>query len=314
MGPTTQSIRIGSRGSRLALVQAEWVRGRLLKVHPALTTRIVPIKTAGDTRTDRPKDAAGRKGFYTREIEQVLLQGDIDCAVHSMKDVPVEIAPACTIAAITERLDPRDVLIADHYAGLACLPQQARVGTSSLRRLTQLKHLRSDLQILPLRGNVETRIKKLQSGAFDAIILAAAGLKRLDYEELITETLSPEQMIPAAGQGALGVEVRADDLRIQEIIKCLHHEPSATAITAERCFLARLAGGCWVPISAYAVMSGETMMLRGFVADPEGQEFLMDVCAGESRAPEQLGNRLAEQLIARGAEKIVKKIMQYGAG
>ncbi len=306
-----KTLVIGSRGSRLALVQAGWVEAQLAARDPELEISIKKIKTGGELPEGQSLGSAGRKGLYTKEIEQELVDGNIDCAVHSMKDVPSEIDPAFEIVAITKREDPRDVFISDKYPGLLALPKNATVGTSSLRRLTQLKNLRPDLEIVPLRGNVETRLKKMRAEGLDAIILAAAGLKRLGLEDEITEALSPSIMVPSAGQGALAIEIRADDEDARNLLSFLNNGDSATVIRAERACVRRLSGGCEVPITAYAEAQWNRLEITGLVATPDGREVLRDRTEGSLQEPEATGEKLAEALLAQGAQRLISQILAH---
>ena len=263
-------LRIGTRGSALALWQAEWVKSQLLSGERELVVELVIIKTTGDKILDVPLAKVGGKGLFVKEIEEALLQGRADLAVHSVKDMPAELPEGLHLAAMPRREDPRDALISKNGAGLDKLPHRARVGTSSLRRAAQLLHLRPDLRIETLRGNVDTRLRKLESEGLDAIVLAAAGLKRMELSQVISEYLEPERILPAVGQGALGIETRIADLSTNEIVASLIHQQTVTTVRAERAFLKRLEGGCQVPIGAYATMEGETLILTGMVADLKG--------------------------------------------
>lgn len=301
---------IGSRGSKLALWQAEWVRGRLESMDAGVEVRIEVIKTEGDARRDVPLAVIGGKGVFTKELEQALLDERIDIAVHSLKDLPTIVPAELTIAAITEREDPRDALVlradaAHEGAAVKTLPHGAAVGTSSQRRVAQLKAVRPDLVIKDLRGNVDTRLRKLDSGWYDAVILAAAGLRRLGHADRISAYVSTEEMLPAVAQGALGIETRTNDEDAISLVKQLNHAPTRAACEAERSFLRSLGGGCTVPIAGHAVVSGDALRLEGLVAAPDGEKILRDAVEGTAADAEQLGLRLAERLRARGAETLL---------
>jgi len=292
----------------LALVQAEWVKNRLEKRYPGLRVDLEVITTKGDRILDVVLAKVGGKGLFVKEIEEALMDGRADLAVHSMKDVPHELPDGLIMAAVAEREDFRDVLIAGKYAALDELPHGARVGTSSLRRQAQLLHLRPDLNIIPLRGNVDTRLQKLESENLDAILLAAAGLIRLKMRHKVTQFLEPEVILPAIGQGALGLEVRAEDEALRQSIAFLNHEPTDVCVTAERAFLKRLQGGCQVPIAALGRLDeGGRIHLTGLVADPEGRRYFKhDLTAGAGEA-ETLGRTLAERLLKQGAGEILSE-------
>lgn len=266
--------------------------------HPHIEIIIRTITTKGDTRTDTPLPQIGAKGLFTREIEAALIAGEIHCAVHSLKDLPTEspTLPSLTLAAITERADARDVLISRHNVGLDHLPRGARIGTSSLRRAAQLRAYRPDLQIVNLRGNVDTRLRKASSDEYDAIVLAAAGVLRLGYAERITEFLSFDVMLPAPGQGALALQVRADDATTRAFLAPLDHAPTCAATTAERTFLRALGGGCQVPVAAYGEVNGDTLRLRGLIASEEGAQVKRSEVRGAVTQAEALGNKLAMML------------------
>lgn len=306
-------IRIGTRGSALALKQSEQVRALLLEGHPELTIELEIIKTRGDKILDVPLAKVGGKGLFVKEIEDALLAGAVDLAVHSMKDVPSELPAALCIGAVPRREDPRDVLVATGGAGtLAKLPPGARVGTSSLRRAAQLMRLRPDLKIETLRGNLDTRLGKVRAGIYDAVVLAAAGLRRMGWTDAIGEYLEPERFVPAIGQGALGLEIRRDDLDMAELIGTLHDHETALAVTAERAFLLRLDGGCQVPIGGHArVLQGPMVELTGLVAAVDGTtEFRLTRTAPAAEA-EALGRAVAEELLALGAGAVLAAV--YGA-
>jgi hydroxymethylbilane synthase len=304
-----QRLRIGTRASRLALWQAEWVQSSLQKFHPGLQVELTKIQTEGDRILDVPLAKIGGKGLFVKEIEEALLDGRIDLAVHSMKDVPTLLPPGLEMCCITERADPRDCLVlADSADSLANLPQGARIGTSSLRRRAQLLHKRPDLQISDMRGNVDTRLRKMQEEGLDGIMLAAAGLKRLGYEERIGLYLEPTDCLPAIAQGALGLECRMDDEATQALLAPLHHPETATAVTAERAFLARLEGGCQVPIAGYAQLLDDRLELTGLVARIDGSEILKESLSCPPAEAAEAGTALADILLRCGAEQILGEL------
>ena len=305
-----RSLVLGTRGSRLAVWQAEWVQAWLRESAPDVTVTLRRIKTSGDNILDVPLATIGGKGLFVKEIEDALLQGEIDLAVHSMKDVPTALPVGLEILCVPAREDPRDALISREAKPLDRLPRGARVGTSSLRRQAQLLHRRPDLKIEMLRGNLDTRLRKLRDGEFDAIVLAAAGLKRMGWVEQITEYLPSEVSLPAIGQGALGLEGRRDDAFVRGILAALDHHPTRTAVTAERALLERLEGGCQVPIAAHATLSGERLRLEGLVASVDGRRLVRDSVEGPVASARELGMRLAEQLLRQGGEAILNEI--YG--
>lgn len=298
-------LRIATRKSKLALWQAEHVAERLRQFHGKLTVELVKITTQGDKILDAPLAKIGGKGLFVKELEIALLEGRADIAVHSMKDVPVELPEGLEIAAILEREDPRDVFVSHRFSSLTELPEGAVVGTSSLRRQCQLKSRFPHLKVKPLRGNVDTRLAKLARGEFDAIILAYAGLKRLGLAEGATEILDPEILLPAIGQGAIGIECRSEDKDTKELIAPLHHEETARCIAAERAMNRRLGGGCQVPIAGYAVLKGDMLFLRGRLGTPDGHLLLEETISGGASEAEALGIELAEGLLARGGEAIL---------
>jgi len=306
-----RTLCIGTRGSALALWQAQWVRSQLLAMHEALAVELVVIKTTGDKILDVPLAQVGGKGLFVKEIEEALLEGRADLAVHSVKDMPAELPKGLHLAVMPPREDPRDALISKNSLGLDGLPQGARLGTSSLRRSAQLLHLRPDLRIATLRGNVDTRLRKLESEGFDAIVLAAAGLKRMELSHVISEYLDPERILPAVGQGALGIETRSDDVFTNEIVASLAHQQTMTIVGAERAFLRRLEGGCQVPIGAHGTLEGATLILTGMVADLQGVRLIRKELRGDARQPEVVGERLAEVILESGGEEILTEI--YGS-
>ena len=304
-------LRIGTRGSALALWQAEWVRSQLTAAHPGLTVELVTIKTQGDKILDVPLAKVGGKGLFVKEIEEALLEGRVDLAVHSMKDMPAELLAGLHVAAMPLREDPRDVLVMREGSGFADLPPGARVGTSSLRRAAQLLHLRADLKIETLRGNLDTRLRKLETQGFHAVVLAAAGIKRMGLSHLITQYLEPELMLPAVGQGALGIETRTEDPTTNELVAGLAHPPTMVAVRGERAFLRRLQGGCQVPIGGYATLEGERLALTGMVADLQGRRVIRRVLQGEARQADEIGESLAEVVLSAGGAEILAEI--YGS-
>ena len=298
---------IGSRGSRLALWQAEKIREGLIRLNPALEIQIDVIKTTGDVKPD-PLSVIGGKGVFTKELEDALLDKRIDIAVHSLKDLPTILPEQLSISAICEREDPRDALVLRdgvHATSLRELPDQSVVGTSSQRRLAQLKALRSDLVVKDLRGNVDTRVRKLDEGQYDALILASAGLIRLGLQDRISAAIGSAEMLPAVGQGAIAIEIRADDEIATEATSKLNHRTTELACRAERAFLRRLGGGCQFPIAAHATIEGQTLQLEGLVAKPSGEEILRDRHSGDLDQPEGIGSQLAEQLLERGADTLL---------
>jgi len=307
LGKTNQVIRLGSRGSKLALWQAEFIQFEIER-RTGRKVEITRIKTTGDMILDVPLAKVGGKGLFVKEIEETLLSGGIDLAVHSMKDVPTDLPDRLAIVAITRREDPRDAFLSVKYRKFLELPQGARLGTSSLRRQTQLLGLRPDLLVETLRGNLDTRIRKMEEGRYDAIILAAAGLRRLGWEERITEYIPEEMSLPAIGQGALGIEIRVDDLDTLEAVSFLNDRDTAFAVRAERGFLKRLEGGCQVPIASYGRAEGDGIFLKGMVGRPDGSEIIRGSARGSTSDPEALGVGLAEQLLARGGKEILDEV------
>lgn len=301
-------LRIATRKSALALWQAEFVKAELERFHPDLTVELVPMSTQGDIILDTPLAKIGGKGLFVKELEQAMLDGRADIAVHSMKDVPVEFPEGLELNTICEREDPRDAFVSNKYKSLDELPQGAVVGTSSLRRQCQVRALRPDLDIRDLRGNVNTRLAKLDNGDYDAIILAAAGLIRLEMPERIADFIEPETSLPANGQGAVGIECRSDDERVKALLAPLEHTETRIRVLAERAMNRRLEGGCQVPIGAYALVNGDQVHIRGLVGAVDGSEILRDEVSGSVENAEQLGVQLAEQLLAQGADKILAEV------
>ncbi|NOU52981.1 hydroxymethylbilane synthase [Pseudoalteromonas sp. JBTF-M23] len=302
------TLRIATRKSALALWQAEFVKAQLEHFHPELTVELVPMSTQGDIILDTPLAKIGGKGLFVKELEQAMLDGRADIAVHSMKDVPVEFPEGLELYTICEREDPRDAFVSNSYKALDELPQGAVVGTSSLRRQCQIKALRPDLDIRDLRGNVNTRLAKLDNGDYDAIILAAAGLIRLEMPERIASFITPEQSLPANGQGAVGIECRSDDEVTKRLLAPLEHQHTRIRVLAERAMNRRLEGGCQVPIGAYAEVTADQVTLRGLVGALDGSQILRAQVTGPSEQAEQLGVELAEQLLAQGADKILAEV------
>lgn len=304
----TQRIRIATRKSPLALWQAEYVQRLLQQAHPGLAVELVRMSTQGDKIIDTPLAKIGGKGLFVKELEQGMLEGDADIAVHSMKDVPVELPDGLHLPVVLKREEPRDAFVSNNYRRLEELPQGARVGTASLRRQCQLAALRPDLEILNLRGNVGTRLKKLDDGHYDAIILAAAGLIRLDLEGRITQKIPVDLCLPAIGQGVIGIECRSDDRVINDLISALDHEHTHICITAERALNRRLQGGCQVPIAGYAELSGHTLHLRGLVGRPDGRTIIQGAKTGAPQQAEEMGVALAEELLDKGADVILNEV------
>lgn len=328
MGLTAKrnKVIIGTRGSKLALWQANWISEKLQSIYPEIKVEIEKIKTTGDKILDAPLAKIGGKGLFVKEIEEALIAKKVDIAVHSMKDVPTEIPETLHIAAICEREDPRDAFISKDGHLLNELPRGAVLGTSSLRRTVQLKALRADLSIKPLRGNVDTRLRKLREGEFDAIVLASAGLKRMGFEEVITQFFNDDIMIPAIGQGAIGIETRVDDSYINELIKPLHHFETALCVSAERAFLSVVGGGCQVPLACHAKLikredSNLSLHITGMIGDPEGQmetlrgfkNFIFPSDIDKTnlfKKAETLGIELAKELLKSGGRDILEKVYQ----
>ena len=297
-------VRIGTRRSPLALAQAEWVRGRIREHHTQAAVEVVPIRTSGDRFRNLPIEKIGAKGVFIKEIEEALLGGVIDVAVHSMKDLPTEIPEGLAIAAVPEREDPRDVLISHVAGSLAELPAEARVGTGSLRRRAQVLNHRPDLTVVPIRGNVDTRLAKLRRGEVDALVLALAGMKRLGRERETTQPLPAETWLSAVAQGALGLETRRHEVAW---LRFLNHEPSALEVEAERAFLGRLEGGCQVPVGARAVVAEDRVSLTGMVAEASGRRIFRAEVSGARADAASLGIRLAERLLDEGAGAVLRE-------
>ena len=302
-------LRIGTRGSKLALWQANWVKQAIEARQAHLAVEILIIKTKGDKILDVPLAKIGGKGLFVKEIEEALLDGGIDIAVHSMKDMPGDIPQGLCVGAVPERENPFDVLISAHGFCLKDLKIGARIGTSSLRRSAQLFHVRPDLNIVPLRGNLDTRLKKLDSDELDAIILAAAGVRRLGLEDRITEYLDEDILLPAAGQGALCIEIRDNDAKTTAAVSGLDHFRTRRVVLGERAFLHRLQGGCQVPIAAYGKTDGNAIWLSGLVASLDGKNIIRDSVSGPEAEAESLGIQLAERLLSKGADRLLDELL-----
>jgi hydroxymethylbilane synthase len=298
-------IRIATRQSPLALWQAEHVAARLEQAFPGLKTQLVKMTTRGDKILDAPLAKIGGKGLFVKELEQGMLEGSADIAVHSMKDVPVEFPEGLHLAAILTREDPTDAFVSNHYKTLDDLPATARIGTSSLRRQCQIKEKFPNAEILSLRGNVNTRLAKLDAGEYDAIILASAGLKRLGMAERITECLATQVSLPAIGQGAIGIECRVNDPFINDMLQVLHDQETGLCVKAERAMNARLSGGCQVPIAGFAELQGDQLFMRGLVGNPDGSVLYRSEFSGTVDQAEAIGIHIAEHLLAQGADKIL---------
>lgn len=305
-----KTIRIATRKSALALWQAEYVKAELLRHHPGLTVELVPMSTQGDKILDTPLAKIGGKGLFVKELEQAMLEDRADIAVHSMKDVPVEFPQGLMLHTICPRENPQDAFVSNQFKSLDELPRGAVVGTSSLRRQCQLKALRPDLTVRDLRGNVNTRLAKLDNGEYAAIILAAAGLIRLGFEQRIAALMPVDTSLPANGQGAVGIECRSDDTGVQQLLSALEHRETRICVLAERAMNRKLQGGCQVPIGAYAVIEGDTLWLRGLVGALDGSEIIRHQLRGPLAEAEQLGINLAEHLLSQGADRILQDVYQ----
>jgi hydroxymethylbilane synthase len=301
----SRQVRIATRRSRLALWQAEHVAARLTACHPGLVVTLVPIVTEGDRIQDRSLATTGGKGLFIKELENALRDGRADIAVHSMKDMPAALPAGFTIAAALERGDPRDAFVSPHHASLAALPEGARVGTSSLRRQCQLRHRRPDVEIVVLRGNVDTRLTKLDAGACDATVLAAAGLERLGLESRIRARLAPADMLPAIAQGIIGIECLLEREDIAALVRPLEHGPTRSMLDAERALAAHIGASCHSPVAGHATLDGGTLRLDGLVGSPDGRSIIVDAVSGEVRDAVAIGGELAERLLAAGAGKLL---------
>lgn len=303
-----QKLTIATRKSPLAMWQAEHIQARLQAAHPGLQVELLPMTTRGDQLLDSPLSKIGGKGLFVKELEQHLLEGTADIAVHSMKDVPMFFPEGLKLGVICEREDPRDAFVSNHYRSIDELPEGAILGTSSLRRQCQLQRYRPDLQVKSLRGNVQTRLAKLDAGEFDAIILAASGLIRLELQDRIASTLTSDICLPACGQGALGIELREGDAEVARIIDVLRHDYTSDCVTAERAMNTRLNGGCQVPIAGFAELHGDQLHLRGLVGSVDGKEMLFAEARGHKDQAQSLGEQVAESLLAQGADKILEQV------
>ncbi len=303
-------LRIATRGSRLALAQSEWVKRSITARYSDLTVELVRIQTKGDKVLDSPLAKIGGKGLFVKEIEEALLKREADLAVHSLKDMPAELPEGLKLAAFPEREDSRDAFISVRHSTLEDLPQGARVGTGSLRRSAQLRHLRPDIALVPLRGNVDTRLSRLDAGDFEAIILAAAGLKRLGLVHRITQLIPRTQVLPAIGQGALGLEVRSEDAKTRGLLGFLNHRETELTIRAERAFLEKMEGGCEVPMAAFCRIESNRLDLCGMVAELDGSRIIRDRMMGQLNSPEDLGVSLARRLLASGADRILAEMVK----
>ena len=312
MARTDHPLRIATRKSPLALWQANFVKGELEKAHPGLAVELVPIVTTGDKILDVPLAKVGGKGLFTKEIEQALIEDRADLAVHSMKDVPTQRAPGLMLAGTGVREDVRDALVSPRVKSVDKLPKGARVGTSSLRRQAQLLHLRPDLQIVSVRGNVETRMRKIKELNLEGVILAAAGLRRLGFADRITQYIPVSVSLPAIAQGSLGLEVRADDALTIERVAIFRHEPTEVAVSAERAFLARLEGGCQVPIAGLARLEGDRVVMEGLVGSVDGKTLIRDRGEGPAAEAERVGRELAEKILDAGGRAILAEVYQSG--
>ncbi len=303
-----KDVRIGTRGSQLALWQANYIKGRIEQAFPETAVEIITIKTTGDRITDRPLAMVGGKGLFVKEIETALLENRIDLAVHSMKDMPGDLPQGLTIGAIPERENPFDVLICADGKSFADYPRGAKIGTSSLRRGSQLKHVRPDLEILSIRGNLDTRLKKLKSGEYDAIVLAAAGLRRLGQAKEITEYLTEEIMVPAVGQGALCIETRENDPDMAPIMAKLDHAPTRTCVQGERAFLKQIEGSCHIPVACFGKNMEQGVMLTAVVASEDGQEVIRETIISPADSVIEKGRELAEKLLENGGKRILENL------
>ena len=309
MAVTTKTIRIATRQSPLALWQAQHVAALLEQAFPNVKTELVKMVTRGDKILDAPLAKIGGKGLFVKELEQGMLEGNADIAVHSMKDVPIEFPDGLHLAAILEREDPTDAFVSNDYQTLDDLPENARIGTSSLRRQCQIKARFQNAEILSLRGNVNTRLAKLDAGDYDAIILASAGLKRLGMNERIRQNSPTDVSLPACGQGAIGIECRVDDVEINDMLKVLHDDATAVCVTAERAMNARLNGGCQVPIAGFAQLKNDEIFMRAFVGNPNGEVIYHAEKRGNSANAVEIGESIADDLLKQGAAEILKALI-----
>ncbi len=306
-------VRIGTRGSALAMAQATEVQQALLDAHPGIEFMLRAIKTRGDRDRDRPLHQLGSVGLFTREIEQALLDGRIDMAVHSLKDLPAEMRPGLVLAVVPARIDARDALVCPAGHTLAELPRGATVATGALRRRALLRHLRPDLQLVGIRGNLDTRLRKVrQDAGIDATLVGATGLVRMGWTEHATELVDPSVLIPAGGSGAIGVEIRADDENLYEMLDPLYHEPTDLAVSAERAFLEELGAGCQVPVAVHGTVDGKRITVEGMVAGIDGDPMLRDRVESETASPEDLGRALAGKLLEAGAQRVLDELAEAG--
>ncbi|MCW5212996.1 hydroxymethylbilane synthase [Desulfobulbus sp. TB] len=303
-------LRIGTRASLLAVTQSTWVKNQIENQYPETTVELVKIVTKGDKILNVPLAKVGGKGLFVKEIEDALLDERVDLAVHSMKDVPAELPEGLQVAIIPEREIPQDAFVSVSYKNIDSLPQGAVIGTSSLRRQAQLSFLRPDLEIRDLRGNLDTRLRKLDEGEYDAIILAGAGLNRLGMQKRITALFTSEQMLPAIGQGSLGIELRMADSELLDGLQFLHHQDTAVTVAAERAFLLRLEGGCQVPIGGFATLDGDTITLTGLIASLDGKTILKEQLSGPTAEAEKIGVTLAETLLDKGGKAILDEVYE----
>ncbi len=303
-------LKIGTRGSKLALAQSRWVKERIEAQYSHIRVELVEIKTTGDKIIGSPLSKIGGKGLFVKEIEEALMEGQVDVAVHSMKDVPTELPEGLMISTFPEREDPHDALVSLGDQPIDQVPKGSKVGTSSLRRAAQLLFVRPDLELAPLRGNIDTRLRKLKSGDLSAIVLAVSGLKRLGLTNRISQVIPYEHLLPAVGQGALALEVRTDNDETVEMLRFMNHEPSEITIKAERAFLRELEGGCQVPIAAFAHLDGQGLVVEGLVAEPDGSKLIRDDTSGEKGQAKELGITLARRLLNQGADRILERV--YG--
>lgn len=302
-------IKIGTRGSPLALRQSGWVKEALVELYPHLEIEMTIIKTSGDKIQDVPLAAVGGKGLFVKEIEEALLEKRIDLAVHSLKDMPGKLPEGLIIGAVPVREDPRDVLISRDGLHLEEFPAQSKIGTGSLRRQAQILRYRPELKIIPIRGNLDTRIKKIESEGLAGVILAAAGLNRMGFQDKISQYLDLDICLPAVGQGALALEIREEDLGIRDLIQGLHHIPTALCTAVERAFLSRLQGGCQVPIAGHARVVGQQIIFKGLIAGLNGRTIIQDQIESDFSDPTGMGFRLAERLLEKGGQKILEEVL-----
>ncbi len=301
-------IRIGTRGSKLAIAQSMWVKEQIESKYSNIRVELVKIKTKGDKILDSPLSKIGGKGLFVKEIENALLREEIDLAVHSIKDVPFDLPEGLEIPVYPKRENPLDAFISCSFSRIEEIPDGAKIGTSSLRRQVQIKRLKRGVKIVPIRGNVDTRLEKLKKENLDGIVLAVAGLKRLGLCKEITQILPEELMLPAIGQGALGIEIRTDDLKMKRLLSFLNHTETEICIKAERSFLKELGGGCQVPVAGHASIKKDKLQIKGIISDLKAQRFLKESLVGDIKEPEAVGKRLAERLLKKGAEQILKEV------